>query len=126
MSSATKKNVGDAATAPPATSAKAPAPAQSAPSPADPHVAPTPRPPRLSNLAALLARENVEFALVVAGAKTIRLGAEFYTGDKDAKTFALGSDVGDDGCLLLIRLSDNPAGVGAGFYEIRPPAPNTP
>ncbi len=73
------------------------------------------RPPRLRNLAALLERENVEFVLVLAGAKAVHVEAALAHGGQDNKTF----DVGDDGCLVIMKLSDNPAGVGDGFSEVR-------
>lgn len=79
----------------------------------------TPRPPRLRNLSALLLRENVDFVIVLAGAEKVRVGATLADGGQDSKTF----DVGADGCYVILRLSDNPAGVGPGFHEIRPPTP---
>ncbi len=108
MSSGTKSDKTASATVQPATSEKLPGP--------DPSGGAERRPPRLQNLGALLARENVEFMLVLAGAKTVRVGATLSRGGQDSKTF----DVGDEGCWLIIKLSDNPAGVGAGFSEMRP------
>jgi hypothetical protein len=84
----------------------------------DPNAAPgAKRPPRLVNLPALLARENVDYLLVLR-AKSVRLAAVMPDGSQDSKTL----DVGD-GCLLIVKLNDNPADVGGGFYEVLPPTP---
>ena len=81
------------------------------------HAGNMPRPPRLRNLSALLLRDNVEFVIVLAGAEKVRVGATLADGGQDSKTF----DVGADGCYVILRLSDNPADVGAGFHEILSP-----
>ncbi len=112
MSSDGKKSAREGDTGRPATSARPPRQGQSG----SPAVGDR-RPPRLRNLAALLERENVEFVLVLAGAKMAHLEAALSHGGQDSKTF----DVGDDGCLVILKLSDNPAGVGDGFSEVRLP-----
>ncbi len=63
------------------------------------------RPQRLVNLPALLARENVDYLLVLR-AKTVKLAAVMQDRSQDSKML----DVGD-GCLLIVKLSDNPADV---------------
>lgn len=78
------------------------------------------RPPRLRNLTALLRRENVEFVLVVGGARALRVSADLADGSTDMKAIAVG-DVGGsaEGCFVLLRLCDNPLQIGAGFFELR-------
>jgi hypothetical protein len=74
---------------------------------------------RLRNPAALLLRDNVQFVLMVVGAKTLRVGADMGDGQRDSKTI----DVGDGGSILIVKLSDVPVDVGdaaAGFFDLRP------
>lgn len=93
-----------AATGPAATSESPPMPGPSA----------SPGAMRLRNLGALLLRENVEFVLVLGGARSVKVLADMGANGKDSKVL----DVGAEGCLVLVKLSDNPAGVGAGFYDL--------
>jgi hypothetical protein len=118
MSFAGKNDVEDAGTGQPATLANPQGPTLSANAGEN-----RTRPPRLRNLAALLRRENVEFVLVVGGVRGLRVSAELADGSTDMKAIAVG-DVGGsaEGCFVLLRLSDNPLQVGAGFFELRPAA----
>lgn len=118
MCSDGKNDVGDTVTGRRATSASLPTATPSASTGEN-----QARPPRLQNLGALLKRENVEFVLVVGGARALRVSAELADGSTDLKAIAVG-DVGgsDAGCFVLLRLSDNPLDVGAGFFELRPEA----
>lgn len=115
MSFAGKNDVGDGDIDPPAISASPPRPGQSESAGSHANEGGNPSPPRLRNLSRLLLRENVEFVLVVGNAKTVRVSAALASGGSDAKTW----DGGDGGCLVLLRLSDNPEGVGGGFFEVR-------
>jgi len=95
---------------------------------------------QLRNLRNLLLRENVDFVIVVGGAKTLRVGVEYVGGDADTKTFSVGGnpprvgdgvggngqgtplskDGADEGCFVLMHLSDNPERVGVGFFDLVP------
>lgn len=77
------------------------------------------RPPRLRNLRALLLRENVDFALVVGKVDVMRVGVTFIDGGQDNKTFSVGDE---DGCFVIIHLTDNPENAGDGFVDL-PPTP---
>jgi len=87
---------------------------------------PTPSSPtmggkQLRNLAALLEYENVQFVIVVGGARKMRVYADVGDGNKvEGKVFAAPAD---GGLFAIIRLSDNPPGVGDGFFDIKPMAP---
>lgn len=81
---------------------------------------------QLKNLRNLLLRDNVDFVIVIRGARTLRVGADMGD-EEDSKTFSVGADVGgkgenvgDEGCFVLIHLSDNPEGVGVGFFDLAP------
>lgn len=79
---------------------------------------------QLKNLRNLLLRDNVDFVIVIRGAKSLKVDADMG-GEHDSKTFGMGGgvgaksdDVGDEGCFVLMHLSDNPEGVGPGFFDI--------
>ena len=88
------------------------------PDPSEPRVGAeqTPRPPRLANLRALLRRENVDFVNVVGNVDSLRVEAKYVGGSQDSKTFGMGGD----GCFVIMHLSDNPEGVGDGFFDLAP------
>ena len=117
MSSDGKNDATASVIAPPVTLASPPCPTQSDASAPHVDLGDNQSPLHLRNLSRLLLRENVEFALVIGGATQLRVTAELHGGQTDAKTFAVGAD----GCFVLLRLSDNPEKVEAGFYEVRTP-----
>mgnify|MGYP001348918424 CR=1 FL=1 len=76
------------------------------------------RPPReLRAVQNLLAFQNVQAVLALGDVAKLKMAAEFRTGEHDAKII----NVGDGGSVLIVVLTDNPAGVGDRFWDIRPP-----
>lgn len=76
------------------------------------------RPPRaLKAIQNLLTFDNVQVVMALGDLSKLKMAAEFNTGERDAKTI----NVGDGGSVLIVVLSDNPAGVGDRFWDIRPP-----
>jgi len=76
------------------------------------------RPPReLRAVQNLLAFQNVQAVLALGDVAKLKMAAEFRTGEHDAKII----NVGDGGSALIVVLTDNPAGVGDRFWDIRPP-----
>lgn len=115
MFSAGMSGVGDTVSGPLDTSVNRRQAALSASADEDPT-----RVPRLQNPAALLRRQNVEYVLMLVGARALRISAEMADGTTDTKTIAVG-DMGGGvaGCFVLLRLMDNPLGLSAGFFELR-------
>jgi len=114
MSLDTKKNTATSDTGPAVTSARPPRQDQIESQNES-------RPPRLRGLSRLLTRENVDFVIVVGGAKSMAVKIDMGDGKTDSKSFRVGDGVGDAGCFVIMRLSDNPASVGDGFYEVAQP-----
>lgn len=80
-------------------------------------MSPTSRANPIRNLGALLDRPNVEWIQVLRPT-SVRIAAKFVGDISDTKNYVVG-DNETGGCVVILHLSDNPAGVGDnGFFDI--------
>ena len=73
---------------------------------------------QLRNLAALLQYDNVQFVIVVGRANKMRVYAD--VGDGGTVQGKVFNAPNDGGLFVIMRLSDNPLGVGDGFFDLTP------